>query len=179
MLGFYCFGDIEGFVPANQLGMEDQTDPTKTFKEGEQIPHQVIEIDKGQHKIVLSVSAYYTKREKAELDEFITKHSADSSTSFADAMPEELKQVGKSIEEETTNEVEQAEQSGASRNALLELLGKGRAKKGMFEGDVNEGELEIGQVSACIHEILPVAEIMVEIVNSFQKAQNQILQFRI
>jgi small subunit ribosomal protein S1 len=102
-------GDIEGFVPANQLGMEEQTDPTKIFKEGEQIPHQVIEIDKGQHKIVLSVSAYYKKREKAELDEFLAKHSADASTSVADAMPENLKQTAEVSTEETTDEAEQTD----------------------------------------------------------------------
>ena len=46
---------------------------------------------------------------------------------------------------------------------LAALLGRGRAKKGMFEGDMQEGELEIGQVSALIHTILPAAEIVQEI----------------
>lgn len=99
-------GDIEGFVPANQLGMEEHTDPTKIFKEGEQIPHQVIEFDKTQHKIILSVSAYYTKREKTELDEFLAKHSTITSTSIADAMPEELKQVAKESTEDSSEETE-------------------------------------------------------------------------
>jgi len=99
-------GDIEGFVPANQLGMEEQTDPTKIFKEGEQIPHQVIEFDKTQHKIILSVSAYYTKREKTELDEFLAKHSSDTSTSVADAMPEELKQIAKKSAKESSDDTD-------------------------------------------------------------------------
>lgn len=59
--------------------------------------------------------------------------------------------------------VEQAEEGGASREKLLELLGKGRAKRGMFEGDLEEGELEIGQVSALIKNIQPAAEIVEEI----------------
>lgn len=69
------------------------------------------------------------------------------------------------------NEVEEAEMRGASKEELLELLGSGRAKKGMFEGDVDEGELEIGQVSASINEILPVAEIIEEIIDDFHKSK--------
>ncbi|MFL5810868.1 MAG: NAD(P)H-dependent flavin oxidoreductase [Flavisolibacter sp.] len=53
-----------------------------------------------------------------------------------------------------------AEQNGASKEELEKLLGKGRSKKGMFEGDLDEGELEIGQVSALIHEVKPAAEIV-------------------
>ena len=48
------------------------------------------------------------------------------------------------------------------------MLGRARAKKGMFEGDMNEGELEIGQVSALIHEIKPAAEIVNEIIDEFE-----------
>ncbi len=72
------------------------------------------------------------------------------------------------------NEVENAEMRGASKEELLELLGRGRAKKGMFEGDVDEGELEIGQVSASINEILPTSKIMEEIINDFNKAKLKI-----
>ncbi|MCC6634543.1 MAG: nitronate monooxygenase, partial [Chitinophagaceae bacterium] len=49
-----------------------------------------------------------------------------------------------------------------------EILGRARAKKGMFEGDLQEGELEIGQVSSIIHEIKPAAEIVQEIWNEFE-----------
>ena len=52
-------------------------------------------------------------------------------------------------------------------NDLASLLGKGRAKKGMFEGDLDEGELEIGQVSALIKKIQPAAEIVSEIWNEY------------
>jgi enoyl-[acyl-carrier protein] reductase II len=63
-----------------------------------------------------------------------------------------------------------AEKNGASSETLDAMLGKGRAKKGMFEGDLQEGELEIGQVSALIQTIKPAAEIMVEIWNDFSAA---------
>lgn len=59
--------------------------------------------------------------------------------------------------------VRQAELTGATIPELEQLLGRGRAKKGMFEGDMEEGELEIGQVSALIREIKPAAEIVKEI----------------
>lgn len=64
-------------------------------------------------------------------------------------------------------EVKSAELRGASIDELKELLGKRRSKKGMFEGDLDEGELEIGQVSGGITSILPVSIIMENLVNEF------------
>lgn len=66
-------------------------------------------------------------------------------------------------------ELTAAYQQGASPEQLAELLGRGRAKKGMFEGNLIEGELEIGQVSALIHDIRPAAQIVDEIWNEFQQ----------
>jgi len=68
------------------------------------------------------------------------------------------------------NQVEAAEQAGASKENLLELLGKGRAKKGMLEGDLNEGELEIGQVSSLIRDILPASDIIENLWFEFRKS---------
>lgn len=59
--------------------------------------------------------------------------------------------------------VQAAEARGASDIELAEMLGRGRSKKGMMEGDLVEGELEIGQVSAYMHEVLPAAEILTRI----------------
>lgn len=61
-----------------------------------------------------------------------------------------------------------AYQNGATRDELIQLLGRARAKKGMFEGDMDEGELEIGQISGLIHEVKPTAEIVKEIVEEFE-----------
>lgn len=63
---------------------------------------------------------------------------------------------------------------GATADQLRELLGRGRAKKGIFEGDLEEGELEIGQISGIIHNILPAAEIVNEIVTDFEKAKREV-----
>jgi enoyl-[acyl-carrier protein] reductase II len=57
-------------------------------------------------------------------------------------------------------QVQEAESEGAGPDELNELLGRARAKKGMYEGNLEEGELEIGQVSALIHEILPAGRIV-------------------
>lgn len=71
-------------------------------------------------------------------------------------------------------EVFQAEAKGASVEELTQLLGRGRAKKGMFEGDLNEGELEIGQVSALIKEIKPAAQIIEEIIAEYKLAKEEL-----
>lgn len=65
-------------------------------------------------------------------------------------------------------EIKEAELRGASEEELKNILGRARAKKGMFEGDMNEGELEIGQVSALIHDIKPAGEIVEEIIYEFE-----------
>lgn len=69
-----------------------------------------------------------------------------------------------------------AYEKGASNEELQDLLGRGRAKKGMFEGDLEEGELEIGQVSSIIHKIQPAQAIIDEIVSQFLKAKLEFLE---
>lgn len=73
-------------------------------------------------------------------------------------------------------QVQAAENAGAAPEVLQNLLGHGRAKKGMFEGDLENGELEIGQVAALISEILPAAAIVKEIWTEFEMALQQPLQ---
>ena len=67
------------------------------------------------------------------------------------------------------NEVEEAENRGATPEEMRELLGRGRAKKGIFEGDLMEGELEIGQVSAIINECPTVDSVMHQLISSFNE----------
>ena len=68
------------------------------------------------------------------------------------------------------HEVQAAEERGATSEELTVLLGKGRARKGMFDGDLNDGELEIGQVSALLNTILPASTIIENIWSEFQEA---------
>src|SRR5688572_6295937 len=67
-------------------------------------------------------------------------------------------------------EVQEAEWRGASVEELKELLGRARAKKGMFEGDLEEGELEIGQVSLLLNDILPAGRIVKKLWEEFEQA---------
>ncbi|MEI7499025.1 MAG: nitronate monooxygenase [Bacteroidota bacterium] len=73
--------------------------------------------------------------------------------------------------------VQQLEDSGASKEEMMELLGKGRAKSGMFEGNIEEGELEIGQVAALIDNIKPAREIVHEIIEEFYQAKKELMNF--
>ncbi len=75
--------------------------------------------------------------------------------------------------------VHQLEDSGATAEELKELLGKGRAKLGMFDGNSEDGELEIGQVAALISHIQPAGEIISEIVGEFETARKELLEYRI
>ncbi|MDM9632413.1 NAD(P)H-dependent flavin oxidoreductase [Robiginitalea aurantiaca] len=76
-------------------------------------------------------------------------------------------------------DIEKAYANCASPEELKELLGRARAKRGMFEGDLEEGELEIGQVSALIHDILPAAQIVTNLVSEFRVAQDKAAGFTI
>lgn len=71
-------------------------------------------------------------------------------------------------------QTEEFERRGASPDELRELLGRGRARLGMFEGDADEGELEIGQVSALIDEIKPAAQIISEMMEEFDAARGRL-----
>lgn len=75
------------------------------------------------------------------------------------------------VKNEFFQQVELAYQNCASTEELTQLLGRGRAKKGMFEGDLVEGELEIGQISGLISEIKPAGEIVKEIIAEFRSAK--------
>jgi enoyl-[acyl-carrier protein] reductase II len=71
-------------------------------------------------------------------------------------------------------QVQEAENKGASKEELQQLLGRARAKSGMFEGNLEEGELEIGQVSAQIHAIQPAADIVLELLQTFEQTLLQL-----
>lgn len=73
-----------------------------------------------------------------------------------------------------TTEVEEAEARGASVDELRTLLGKGRAKKGIFEGNLEEGELEIGQIASLFREEQSVEEVMQELISDFNRGIEQI-----
>lgn len=100
----------------------------------------------------------------------ITSSEGDTMLSLKKVVPVRL------IKNKFFREVFQAEQNGATEEQLKLLLGRARAKKGMFEGDLEEGELEIGQVSSMVRDIKPASEIIAEIWKEFEEARQNPLQ---
>jgi enoyl-[acyl-carrier protein] reductase II len=75
------------------------------------------------------------------------------------------------------NDVQELYAKCPSKEDLENLLGKRRAKRGMFEGDLVEGELEIGQIAGIIHDILPVQNIMENLIQEFNQAKQEMITF--
>lgn len=75
------------------------------------------------------------------------------------------------------NEIQELYKTAPTPEQLKDLLGRARAKRGMFEGDLEDGELEIGQIAGLIHDVKPVAVIVEEIINEFEKAKADISSF--
>lgn len=78
------------------------------------------------------------------------------------------------LKNEFYNQIVSAYDKGATKEELRALLGRGRAKKGMFLGDLEDGELEVGQISATMDTIKPAGEIVQEIIEEFQTIKNKI-----
>jgi enoyl-[acyl-carrier protein] reductase II len=75
------------------------------------------------------------------------------------------------------NDLQDLYSKNPTKEALENLLGKRRAKRGMFEGDLIEGELEIGQIAGLIHEIKPVAEIFKDLISEFEAVKREMIDF--
>ena len=75
------------------------------------------------------------------------------------------------------NDVQELYAKCPTTDELKELLGRARAKRGMFEGDLVEGELEIGQIAGLIHDIKPVAQVVEEVMAEFQLAKKEVSTF--
>ncbi len=89
-----------------------------------------------------------------------------------------LKQLNpvRMIKNQFYSQIEKAGQEGYSAAQLKELLGKGRSKKGIFEGNLEDGELEIGQVAALIDTIMPAGEIVQEIWKEYCEVKQQLME---
>lgn len=119
-------------------------------------------------------SRFVASSEASSHDNFknriITSSEGDTQLTLKQLTPVRL------LKNDFYSQVQEAEQRCASLDELKRLLGRGRAKKGMFEGDMNEGELEIGQVSALIRKIKPAAEIVKELWDEFEASLKQPLK---
>lgn len=97
-------------------------------------------------------------------DRCLSLHEGDTILTLKHLSPTRL------IKNEFYSEIEKIEQQGGSIEELKALLGKGRAKRGIFEGDLEEGELEIGQIASLFHHIQPVKEVMKELIDDYNSA---------
>jgi enoyl-[acyl-carrier protein] reductase II len=119
---------------------------------------------------------------------FVTSPESSAHQNFKDAVVKAkegdtvltLKQLTpvRLIKNEFYQKVYAAEQQGASPEKIAEILGRARAKKGMFEGDLTEGELEIGQISGAIDAIKPAAEIVSEIITEFNATTERLTKLK-
>ncbi|MGY5850194.1 NAD(P)H-dependent flavin oxidoreductase [Salegentibacter sp. F14] len=117
---------------------------------------------------------------------FVASHEASSHPNFKDMVVKAgegdtiltLKELApvRLLKNKFYQDIERMYRSSPSKEDLISLLGRARAKKGMFEGDLEEGELEIGQVAGLIHEIQPAAEIVRTMIEEFESAKAQVAQ---
>jgi len=101
-------------------------------------------------------------------EEVVKAKEGDTQLSLKQLVPVRL------IKNDFFNQVAKAELEGKSKEEIAELLGKGRAKQGMFEGDLIEGELEAGQVSSLINKVDSVEHIIADIVLEYKVAREQV-----
>ena len=80
------------------------------------------------------------------------------------------------IKNELYTKIAEAESRGAEADELRELLGRAASKRGIFEGDIENGELEIGQIASAIKEVKPIAQIMHDLITDFEATQARIAQ---
>ncbi len=117
-------------------------------------------------------SRFVASKESSSHDAFknavVTAKEGDTKLTLKELAPVRL------IKNKFYNEIQELYKKGSTLEELKTHLGRGRAKKGMFEGDLHEGELEIGQISALIDEIKPVSKIVEDLIDEYDKAINNL-----
>lgn len=101
-------------------------------------------------------------------EEVVKTQDGDTHLTLKELAPARL------IKNQFFNELQELYKQKPTVEQVREKLGRGRAKKGMFEGDLDNGELEIGQIAGLIHEIKPAADIVKEIVNEYNEVKNNL-----
>lgn len=118
---------------------------------------------------------------------FVASHEASSHINFKQKVVEAaegdtqltLKELApvRLLKNKFYEDIQDLYQKHPTKQELIELLGRARAKRGMFEGDLDEGELEIGQIAGLIHDIKPAAEIVKDMMAEFEKAKTEVASF--
>lgn len=114
----------------------------------------------------VQVGSRFAATEESSAHENFKKAIVDAGDGDTQLTLKELTPV-RLIKNKFFNDIQDAYARKASADELRELLGRARAKRGMFEGDMAEGELEVGQISGYIHDVKPAADIVTEMVKEF------------
>ena len=120
----------------------------------------------------VQVGSRYVASEEASCHDHFKQAVIQSAEGDTKLMLKQLAPV-RLLKNEFYKQVQEAEDRGASKLELIQLLGRARAKRGMFEGNLDEGELEIGQVSALLDDVLPAADITKNLWREFSEALAQ------
>lgn len=126
----------------------------------------------------VQIGSRFVASEESSAHQAFKKLVVDSKEGDTQLTLKELAPV-RVIKNKFYNDVQELYKTSPTFEALKTLLGRGRAKRGMFEGDLEDGELEIGQISGLIHDIKPVSEIVEDIILEFNDAKKQVGHFLI
>ncbi len=114
------------------------------------------------------VASEESSAHKAFKDVVINTKEGDTQLTLKELAPVRL------VKNKFYNELQELYKTSPTIEELKELLGRARAKRGMFEGDLEDGELEIGQIAGLIHDIKPVKQIVDEMINEFNSAKETV-----
>ena len=172
----------EGFEAGGHNGREETTTFTLIPQVKEQVEIPIIAaggIGTGRGMLAAMVlgadgvqigSRFAATEESSAHDNFKNKilavNDGDTHLTLKELAPVRL------IKNKVFNEIQELYQNNPTQDQLKDLLGRARAKKGMFEGDLENGELEIGQIAGIIHSIKPAKEVLENIIKEFEQVKN-------
>ena len=172
----------EGFEAGGHNGREETTTFTLIPQVKEQVEIPIIAaggIGTGRGMLAAMVlgadgvqigSRFAATEESSAHDNFKNKilavNDGDTHLTLKELAPVRL------IKNKFFNEIQELYQNNPTQDQLKDLLGRARAKKGMFEGDLENGELEIGQIAGIIHSIKPAKEVLENIIKEFEQVKN-------
>ena len=119
------------------------------------------------------VASYEASSHQTFKDKVVSSHEGETMLTLKELAPVRM------MKNKFFSEIQELYQKGTSKDELKQHLGRARAKRGMFEGDLENGELEIGQISGLITEILPAQEIVKNLVNEYKEAQQKVSGYQL
>ena len=119
------------------------------------------------------VASYEASSHQTFKDKVVSSHEGETMLTLKELAPVRM------MKNKFFSEIQELYQKGTSTDELKQHLGRARAKRGMFEGDLENGELEIGQISGLINEILPAQEIVKNLIDEYKEAQQKVAGYQL